>query len=143
MSDTKYRVYNRCKFDIGCTLLNDRNVVIKPGNFQMLTQDDILYVDSSCSRKKFFADKMLVAVDENGNDVPLEKMGIVEGINLHYGDDEIQQMLKQSVKKIEAWLATIEDPIEIHSIIETAKAMDLPASKLKLLQEKAPQSELI
>lgn len=142
-NDVRYRVYNRCKYDIGVQLINGVQHNIKPDSFQLLSADDILYIESICNVDKFFAKKMLVVVDTNGKEVDLAELGIAaeESAALHHNDEEIIAALKQSVKKIEAWLSTIEDPAELHSIYEVAVKLDLPASKLSVLDKKIPDKD--
>lgn len=145
MSDQRYRVTNKCKYDIGVKLANNQDVVIKAGSFQLLTADDIVYIESICRNVKFFAKRMLVACDQNGNEVPLDKLGafIEEDPNPHKDDSEIEAMLKQSVNKIRAWLDGIDDPVELHAIADVAKNADLSSTKLKVLQEKMPDVDFI
>ena len=139
--DQRFRVTNKCKFDIGVTLSNGQNIVIKAGSFQLLNADDIVYIESICSRQKFFAKRMLVACDQTGKEVPLDKLGAYfeEDEAPHMSDEEITTLLKGTAKKIEAALATIDDPVELHAIAEVAKTMDLSSTKLKMLQEKMPE----
>ena len=72
--DKKFRVFNRCKYDIGVNLMSGQQPNIKAGSFVMLSVNDILYIEST-SKRKIFSAKMLVAVDENGKDVELEELG--------------------------------------------------------------------
>ena len=139
----KLRVYNRCKFDIGVVVPDGRQYNIKPGSFAMLTVDDINYIDSICQKKKLFATGMLEAVDSNGVIIPLEKMGMAktEEDRKILSDDEISAALKKSLKSVEAWLNSIDDPVELHAIYKVASEMDLPASKLKLLNAKMPNKD--
>lgn len=145
MSETRYRVTNKCRYDIGVRLSNNQDVVIKAGSFQMLTADDIMYIESICFHTKMFAKRMLVPYDKDGNEVPLEKLGMfaVEEEAPHLDDNGIAAMLKQSVKKMETWIAAIEDPAELHAIFEVAKEMDLPASKLKVIAAKMPNKDIL
>ena len=136
--EKRLRVYNRCKYDIGVTLINGASIAIRAGSFQLLTVNDILYIESICASAKFFSSKMLVAVDDAGKDVAFEQLGLYPDdlAEPHMSDEEITAMLKQSVKKIEAWIETITDPAELDAIYQVAKGMDLPASKLKVLSSK-------
>ena len=52
---TRYRVFNRCKYDIGVTLTSGMQVNIRPGMFQLMTDDDIMMIETSCRNKKFFS----------------------------------------------------------------------------------------
>lgn len=143
MMEESYRVYNRCKHDIGVVQMNGLQSNIKAGSFKMMSAMDIQYIESICNDTKFFASKMLVAVDKDGKDVDFEKIGIYvdEDTQVHMNDDEITAQLRKSVKQIEAGLQHIEDPAELHAIYMVAKNMDLPASKLKILKAKIPAKE--
>lgn len=143
--DTRYRVYNECIYDIGVKLMSGIDVVIKPYSFQLLTVNDILYIESICATRKFFGEKMLVAKDMSGKVVPFEELGLIESDsdNKHYSKEEIEAALKQTAKKIEAWIENITEPSELHAIIEVAKEMDLSASKLKILTAKVPDAEIL
>lgn len=133
--DLRLRVYNRAKYSVGVKTLNGIQYNITPGSFQILTVNDILYIESAF-KSKFFTRKILVPVDESGKDIDMAELGygnMADIQEVHYNDNQIADMLKQSVKKIEAWIETINDAAELHAIFEVAKDMDLPASKLKVL----------
>ena len=102
MAEQRYRVYNKCKYDIGVKLVNGQRVVIRPNSFQMLTADDISFIESICTENKFFAKKMLVPHDETGKPVDFQQLGmfVEEDPFPHLNDEEIAAMLKQSGKKI-------------------------------------------
>jgi len=140
----KYRVYNRCKYDIGVNLLSGQQANIAAGNFIMLSVNDILYIEG-LSKRKVFSAKMLVPVDENNNDVALEDIGGYPDAYAtpHLSDEEIIDKLGKSAKAIGAWLDTIEEPEELHAIYKVAKELDLPASKLKILQAKMPNKDML
>ena len=142
--DKKFRVFNRCKYDIGVNLMSGQQPNIKAGSFIMLSINDILYIEST-SKRKIFSAKMLVAVDENGKDVELEELG---GYPDPYStpqlnDEEIVDKLGKSAKVIAAWLKDIDEPEELHAIFEVAKTLDLPASKLKVIQAKMPSKDVL
>jgi len=143
MMEESYRVYNRCKHDIGVVQMNGLQSNIKAGSFKMMSAMDIQYIESICNDTKFFASKMLVAVDKDGKDVDFEKIGIYvdEDTQVHMNDDEITALLRKSAKQIEAGLSNIDDPAELHAVYMVAKNMDLPASKLKILKAKIPAKE--
>jgi len=145
MSDQRFRVTNKCKYDIGVTLSNGQNIVINSGSFQLLNSDDIVYIESICSGQKYFAKRMLVAYDHTGKEVPLEQLGayLEKDENPHMSDEEIEALLKSSISKIKSTLANIEDPAELHGIAEVAKKMDLSTNKLKILQEKLPDVDFL
>ena len=140
----KFRVYNRCKYDIGVTLMSGQQPNIKAGSFILLSVNDILFIEGNAQRKPFSA-RMLVAVDDNNKDIDLEHLGGYpdEYAVPHLNDDEIREKLNKSVKVIDAWLKTIEEPEELHAIFEVAKEMDLPASKLRVIQAKMPTKDVL
>lgn len=143
MNEQYYRVLNKCKHSIGVQLMNGIQVNIKPGSFQMLTGSDILYIESVCVNEKFFSQKMLVPVDNMGNPVALESLGMPEDPDVpkHMMDEEIVAMLKKTPKQIEAWLADITDPAELHSIYKVAKNTDITKAKLQVLSNKMPDKD--
>ena len=140
----KYRVYNRCKYDIGVNLLSGQQANIAAGNFIILSVNDILYIEG-LSKRKVFSAKMLVPVDENNKDVALEDLGGYPDTYAtpHLSDEEIVDKLGKSAKSIGAWLETIEQPEELHAVYKVAKELDLPASKLKVLQAKMPTKDML
>lgn len=141
----RYRVKNMCRYDIGVKLTNGLSLLIAAGSFQMMTADDIAYVESICTVNKFFSQRMLIPYDSQGNEVPLDKLGmyVEEDAVQHMNDEAIVAMLKQSPKKIEAWLADITDPAELGAISAVAKTMDLTASKLKVINAKMPYNDIL
>ena len=144
--DSKFRVYNRCSHSIGVVMSNGiLSANVKPGSFVMLSVNDILYIESICNRKKFFSMKMLVPVDENGNELTLEQIGgfTDASVEPHRDPDEIMELLNKPFASFKAWITKVDDPVELHEIWEVGKIMDLPASKLKLLQSKMPARDLL
>lgn len=144
--DTRYRVYNKCKFDIGVRLANETEQNIKAGTFKILTVNDILYIESICASEKFFASRMLIAIDDQGNEVDISNIGIThdEGDFMHYSDEEIEANLKLPFKKFEAWLNTVTDEAELYAIRQVAeKHEELPANKAKLLASKGDQADIL
>lgn len=142
-AEQRFRVYNKCKHDIGVNTINGLSLNIKAGSFQLLTVNDILYIESICRTNKFFSARMLVIVDDTGKEINLEDIGLAkdESVQEHLSDDEIFAMLKKSNKQIEAWINNIEDPAELHSIFMVAKNADISSSKLKILHDKMPDKD--
>lgn len=141
--EKRFRVYNRCKYDIGITLTSGQQPSIKAGSFLPLTVNDILYIESICQKRKFFSSKMLVPVSDDGKDITLEDLGgYTDDYSMpHLNDDEIVSALKKAPKAMEAWLDSIDDPEEMHAIYMVAKKLDLPKSKLTILKAKAPNKD--
>jgi len=144
--DLRYRVYNRCNHAIGVYVNNgQQSLNIKPGSFAVLSVNDILYIESICNHVKFFSAHMLVAVDDNGKDLTLEEIGgfTDESTGKHHSVEEIEANLKKSLNAFKLWINDIDDPVELHEIWEVGKHMDLPASKLKILNAKLPNRDLL
>ena len=142
---TRIRVYNRCNYDIGVTLTSGQKPNIRKGSFLPLSVDDILYIESIARGRKPFSSKELVPVSEKGEDLTLEDLGGYTDTyaEQHFSEEEITMNLKKSYKAVESWLNKIEDPVELHAIAEVAVKMDLPGSKLKLVQAKIPSVDLL
>ena len=144
--DTRYRVYNRCNHAIGVYVNNgQQSINIKPNSFAVLSANDILYIESICNKKKFFSSKMLVPVDDAGKDLRLEDLGGFsdESATIHHSAKEIETNLKKPFNAFKSWISKIDDPVELHEIWEVGKKMDLPASKLKILNAKMPNRDLL
>ena len=142
--EKKLKVFNRCKYDIGVNLMSGQQANIPAGSFIKITADDILFIEST-SKRKIFSAKMLVPVDDNNKDVSLDDLGGFPDVysTPHLNDDEIMEKLNKSAKAIGTWLDSIEQPEELHAIFEVAKEMDLPASKLKVIQAKMPTKNML
>lgn len=145
MDTVRYRVKNMCRYNIGVKLTNGLSIMIAAGSFQLMTADDIAYVESICTVNKFFSKRMLVPYDANNNEVSLESLGLYvsEDEPKHLDDATIVAMLKQSPKKIETWLNEVTDPAELDAISNVAKAMDLTASKLRIINAKMPNNDIL
>ena len=143
--DTKLRVYNRCNYDIGVTLTSGRAPNIRAGSFLPMTVDDILYIESASGYFMPFSSRKLVAVSPEGKDLTLEDIGgyTNEYAEVHSSKEEIIANLNKPYKTVEKWLSKITDPIELHAISEVAIQLDLPGSKLKLIQAKVPNVDLL
>lgn len=141
--EKRFRVYNKCKYDIGVTLMSGQAPNIRAGGFQLLTVNDILYIESLCTRDKFFSTKRLVIMDDNEKELTLDQIGGYpdETVEKHLNDEEIIAALKKPNKAFEAWLEKVNDPEELHAIYDVAQGLDLPSSKLKMLKAKVPNKD--
>lgn len=57
--------------------------------------------------------------------------------------ETIQKKLRFRVCQLKTWLDGISEPYLLDAIYDVAMTMDLPASKLQLLQERMPDKEFI
>ena len=139
------QVYNRTHYDIGITLSTGMQPVIRAGSFFPLSVMDILYIESVASRSKPFSSKLLVVEDDNHNDLSLEDLGGFTDpyVEKHFDAEEISANLNKSAKHIAEWLKNIEDHIELDAIRDMADKMDLPGSKLKVIQAKIPNRNML
>ena len=142
--DTKFRVENRCKYDIGVTLTSNQKPNIRANSFLPLSVDDILYIESIARGRKPFSSGELVAV-KDGRDWTLEELGGYTDTyaEKHFNDEDIRDNLSKSAKSITAWLEDINDPIELHAIRDVAETMDLPQSKMRILKAKMPNVDFL
>ena len=139
--DEKIRVYNKTKHNVGVYLLDLPNVGhnIGPGMFLYMTSADIEMLTASTT---LFSDGTLCP-EEKGKGI-LADAGIdVENSPAFADAEAIRKALSQSGKKIEEWLSGIDQGRVLDAIYDVAMEMNLPASKLKVLQAKMPDREFI
>lgn len=142
--DERYRVWNRAKYDIGLKLLSGVEMNVKSGSFQILTVNDIIYIEATYSASRFFAKKLLVITDDRDQEIDIEQLGLPRTADdAHNSDDEIIAHLKQSAKKIEEWVSQINDREELHAIYTVAKSMEgeLSFAKIKALKKYIPDKD--
>lgn len=144
-----YRISNECKYDIGVKTTNGLEVNIPAGsNYVRLSVEDIYRIEGMCHKRKVFSAGMLVPVSDDGKKLTLEDLGAhtdsytVEN-QKHLSDEEILQNIKKPNKAFEAWVRKIEDLSELESVIAVAKANDISASKLRILQSMVPDRDLL
>ena len=137
----KIRIYNKTKFNIGIkTPANMMGVNIRPGSFTVVEESDIDYLMSTCN----LLQKGLLQVEEKAKEDTLAKMGIDENEHAAFmNDEDIKKKLGGSAKNLEKWIADVEDPIELNRIADMAKELNLSLSKLKIIQDKVPQRDLM
>lgn len=138
------KVFNDRHYDYGVKTLQGIEKSIKPGSFVLLTEEDILYIESQCSAgKKPFATGQLRAVMPQ-KEKTIETIGIEKDVKREYlPKDKIASLLRGRMASLKAWLDEIEEPDYLHEIYLVAKDLDLPATKIRMLKEKMPNKTFI
>ena len=124
----KFKVINDNPFVIGMRFFDNREVVIRPKSFTLLSDTDIHYVNSI---SKLFQEGTIYCEDEN----MMIEMGYVEKNTNVITEEEIKNIFKGSVAKIKEALLKITAKHAIDKVIEIAKQSDLPASKISVIEE--------
>lgn len=140
MEEKKIKVYNRQKFNVGIkTPSKPDGVNIAPGSFTYMSEDDIEYVMSVST----IFQKGYLRVEEQKTEI-LADMGIdvVNDPNF-FDDDMIRKKLALSAKKLGEWLDTVDAEHTRDRIYDIAMNMDLSMSKLKILNEKMPERNIL
>lgn len=132
----KVRVYNRNKFDVGVCTMNGIGINIKSGSFTVLDQNEIDYIGTLCN---YFIDGTLIIEDGTTAKENL----VVPEENKHYfaSDEEIKKKLKGTAKAIENWLKDEENRVYLERVNDIAKTMDLPKSKLDIINAKVSDDD--
>ena len=126
----KYKVFNNNRFNVGIRFENEANreILIKPNSFVLMSEDDILYVDTV---SKLFSKGILYVEDED----LMVKMGYMEKNPNTISEDEIRKILKMPNNKMKEALSKLDAKHAIDKVITVAKESDLPQSKLKIIKE--------
>lgn len=130
MSDKRYKVENKNKFDVGIKFMDGiRQANIKPNSFAMLTEDEIYYLHSI---SKLFSRKILTVADQQIN----ENLGFVEEKS-SITEEEIETILKSALTKMKKDIQVITEPHQKYTVFEVAKKLysELNGSKLDFLAE--------
>ena len=135
----RYRVFNDRQYNIGLTLPNGTERVVAPGAYTLLTQEEIEYI-AGIAPRLFAGEKQLRLEDRK---LAVELGFILDEHVAVFDDVLIRKQLQGSAAKIKAWLDTIEEAYLLDEVLAVAKAMDLSASKLQVIQDKFPGQTLI
>lgn len=137
--ETRVKVWNPNKFNVGVTLFDGRTLNIVAGSFNMLTRNDILYVSTTSTLFK----RGLLRVEEEAKPV-LDELGIVEENNAGFmSEEEMKKKLNMSAAKLASWMEEITDEVVLDRIAQLAKSMDLPTSKMRVVEEKVPKAFMV
>lgn len=135
----KIRVYNPRKYDIGLVLQSGMERVIHPGSFTPMSRDDIEYA-ASMAPALFEGEKQLRLEDR----ALAVQLGFVQDESEPVFDaEEIRKKLGMRNPQVKAWLESIQEGYLLDAICDVAATMDLPASKLQLLQDRIPEREFL
>lgn len=135
----KIKVYNPRKFAIGLRLANGTERTVLPGSFTLLSKEDIEHLASFAPA--LFQDEKLLRVEDRSLTAEL---GFIDSPDKPVLDEEeIRKRLGQRPTQIKAWLDGIDEAFLLDAICDVAAQMDLPASKLQLLQERMPEREFL
>ena len=133
----KIRVSNPHKFAIGVSLFNGTDRAILPGSFTLMTREEIEYL-ASFAPSLFEGEKLLRLEDRE----LAAELGFIESMDDPvFDEDEIRRHLNQRAQQMKTWLDSIEEGYLLDEICDVAMKMDLPASKLQILQERMPTRE--
>ena len=103
-----------------------------------MTQDDIEYI---MSRSNLFQKGYLR--EQEGSTVVAD-FGVDTVNDPNFLDDEtLRKKLTQSPKKLAEWLGTVTAEHTMDRIYDVAMEMDLPMTKLKVLNEKMPDRNIL
>lgn len=132
--ENRVRVQNMTKYNIGIRLMNGIERNIAPGVAIQLPADDVEYI-MQLSPRMFAPPCRLKVFSAELNEI----FGITEDANTPSTDKAyIAKKLKAKTEQVKAWLAEVQDGHMIEMICEVAKEMDLPASKMKLVEALVP-----
>ena len=135
----RYRVYNDRRYNIGLQLPNGTERVVAPGAYTLLTQEEIEHITGVAP--KLFMGETRLRLEERRLAVDL---GFVLDENTPVFDEAfIRKQLGLSAAKMKAWLETVTEPSLLEEVFAVVRKMDLPASKLQVLQERFPNQALI
>lgn len=134
----RVRIKNVTPYDIGLRAQNGIEYNIKPGLFITMSKDDAEY-NMAIAPKLFRKPAQLVVEDVVLN----EMMGITKEDTEVCSKEVAMKYLKGSAAKLKTFLSENNEPHVIETVAITAKEMDLPASKITILQEFMPQRDFL
>lgn len=129
----KVKVRNVTTYDIGLKAINGIEYNIKAGLFTRMDKDDVEY-NMAAAPSLFAAPPQLVVEDEELN----EAFGVDASAEI-CDKETAEKYLKGGAAKLKNWLSENNQPNVLEVVYNTAKTMDLPASKIKILQEFMPR----
>lgn len=134
------RLYNTQKFDVGVKLLdNDRGMNVRAGGFIQISENDVAYINSISSVLR----RGMLRIEKE-KETLLQEIGIEPETDPNFIDAEgIKKKLNMSAKKIEEWLASVQEEYILDKVYDVAMEMNLPLNKIKVLQAAMPKKSFI
>lgn len=135
----RVRVRNATKYDIGLTTMTGFGYNIKPGLFIIMNREDVEY-NMALAPRLFEAPARLVV-----EDVELSQaVGIDDPKAATPSDQELLKILKGNAGKLKDYIEKnrMNEHI-LERLAGLAKDADLPASKIKVMQDALPQRDFI
>lgn len=129
----RVRITNVTRHDIGLRNQTGIEYNIRPHAFITLGKDDAEYM-IAIARELFDGGELRVNDEELANNLDLLKPNDPAPSD----DDVIRKALSGKAAEVKKYLSAQTSPFVIDCICEVAKQMDLPASKMKLVQEAFP-----
>lgn len=135
----RVRVRNTTPYDIGVVTQNGLGYNIKAKLFMMLNREDVEYI-MAIAPKLFAHPAQLVVEDEELT----QAAGIETVKEAAYDDAAIEKVLKGSVAKMKAFVEENKRNLHVLEMLcQAASTMDLPVSKIKVLQEAMPHRDFM
>lgn len=134
----RVKVKNMTPYNIGLKAQNGIEYNIKPGLFITMSKEDVEY-NMAIAPKLFRKPARLVVEDVALN----EMMGITKEDTEVCSKEVAIKYLKGSAAKLKTFLSENNEPHVLETVAITAKEMDLPASKITILQEFMPQRDFL
>lgn len=134
------RLMNPQKFDIGVKLLdNDRGMNVRAGGFIQISENDVAYINSISSVLR----RGMLRIEKE-KEILLQEIGIEPETDPNFiTDEDIRKKLNLTPKKLEEWLATVEEDYIRDRIYDIAIEMNLTMNKIKVLQAAMPKKTFI
>lgn len=133
----RVRITNTSQHDVGLVTQNNIEYNIRPGTFISLTREDAEYMVAIAPK--------LFATENRAGELRIDDEGLAKDLNLVAPGDPspadaavVKKALSGNLAQLKKYVATLEEPYLINVVCQTAKEMDLPVSKMKVLQEAFP-----
>lgn len=134
MSNGKIRLVNQTRYDIGVKLMNGIERAIRAGSFTLVSKEEVEYLYSIAPSLFDKPSQLLVQEDET-----ISELGIAETVaEATVNKEQMRKILTGKVALLKEWLDEEHAPFELEIMAEVAKEIDLPASKMALLNRKLP-----